>query len=161
MDKDEIKEVAETVDVLSPAVDPTELAETATQADGSENTTDTTGDGSTETTADDAPEGSEDSTTTTESDTTVTESDAPDVSDEEIADLERKVRNLQRKVELTKQLREQTKALLDMGAVLQNTDEPVVTPETVDEPVDEIPPIEETQYVDNPTLNKTEDEEDE
>lgn len=154
MDTTENKEVAQVEDVLTTAGDPTKLEEAATVADATE----TTGDGDATTTAE-AP--AEEASET--SDTTATDADdttAPEVSDEEIARLQKQLDNLTKKVELTRKLREQTKALLDMGAVLHNTDD-VVTPEDMaDEAAPEaIPDIADTVYVDQP--EQTTDEEDE
>lgn len=158
MDTTENKEVAQVEDVLTTAGDPTKLEEPATVADGSANPTETTGDGDATTEAEapaaEASEASE--TTATDADETTVE----EVSDEEIAKLQKQLDNLTKKVELTRKLREQTKALLDMGAVLHNTDD-VVTPEDMaDEPEPEaIPEIADTVYVDQP--EQTTDEEDE
>lgn len=158
MDTTENKEVAQVEDVLTTPSDPTKLEEPATVADGSANPTETTGDGDATTEAEaPAAEASEtNETTATDADETTVE----DVSDEEIARLQKQLDNLTKKVELTKKLREQTKALLDMGAVLHNTDD-VVTPEDMAEETEPevIPDIAETVYVDQP--EQTTDEEDE
>lgn len=158
MDTTENKEVAQVEDVLTTAGDPTKLEEPATVADGSANPTDTTGDGDATTTAE-APAAEESET----SETTATDADdttVEEVSDEEIARLQKQLDNLTKKVELTRKLREQTKALLDMGAVLHNTDD-VVTPEDMAEETEPeaIPDIADTVYVDQP--EQTTDEEDE
>ena len=158
MDTTENKEVAQVEDVLVAPGDPTKLDEPATQADGDSNATDTTGDGEATTEAEaPAAEGSETSEATA---TDTDETSVEEVSDEEIAKLQKQLDNLTKKVELTRKLREQTKALLDMGAVLHNTDD-VVTPEDMaDEAEPEaIPEIADTVYVDQP--EQTNDEEDE
>ena len=157
MDTTENKEVAQVEDVLTTAGDPTKLDEPATVADGDANPTETTGDGDATTQAEaPAAEASETSETTA---TDADETTAPEVSDEEIARLQKQLDNLTKKVELTKKLREQTKALLDMGAVLRNTDD-VVTPEDMaDETEPEaIPDIADTVYVDQPETTDEEDE---
>ena len=156
MDKDEIKEVAEYQEVMSPESDPAE-APADSQADGDVKAVETVGETESETQVDDTPDGDvAESSSVDRSDVEI-----DDVSDEEIAMLEKKVANLQRKIELTDQLRKQTKRLLDMGAVLRNTDD-VIEPEdmeTVDESEDDVPAIEETEYVDVP--DKITDEENE
>lgn len=158
MDTTENKEVAQVEDVLTTAGDPTKLEEPATVADGSANPTDTTGDGDA-TTVVEAPAAEESETSETTA-TGTDETTVEEVSDEEIARLQKQLDNLTKKIELTRKLREQTKALLDMGAVLHNTDD-VVTPEDMaDETEPEaIPDIAETVYVDQP--EQTTDEEDE
>ena len=158
MDTTENKEVAQVEDVLTTAGDPTKLEEPATVADGSANPTDTTGDGDATTVAE-APAAEESETSETTA-TGTDETTVEEVSDEEIARLQKQLDNLTKKIELTRKLREQTKALLDMGAVLHNTDD-VVTPEDMaDETEPEaIPDIAETVYVDQP--EQTTDEEDE
>lgn len=156
METTENKEVAQVEDVLTAPGDPTKLDEPATVADGDANTTETTGDGeaTSEAPATEASDTTE--TTATDADETTVE----EVSDEEIAKLQKQLENLTKKVELTRKLREQTKALLDMGAVLHNTDD-VVTPEDMADAAEPeaIPDIAETVYVDQP--EKTNDEEDE
>lgn len=154
MDTDETKEVAQVEDVLSTEVDPTELEAPATESDGTEATTDTVGEVESETEVDEQPDGEVVEEATTEADDTAVE-----VSDDEISELEAKLARMERKIELTKKLRERTKELLDLGEVLHNTDEPVVEPEDMEEAVDEIPDISETQYVDVPKINKDEEEE--
>lgn len=158
MDTTENREVAQIDDVLTTAGDPTKLEEAATVADGSANPTETTGDGDATSEAEaPAAEASETSETTAADadDTTVEE-----VSDEEIARLQKQLDNLTKKVELTRKLREQTKALLDMGAVLHNTDD-VVTPEDMAEETEPeaIPDIADTVYVDQPETTKDEEDE--
>ena len=157
MDTTENKEVAQVEDVLTTAGDPTKLDEPATVADGDANPTETTGDG-VDTSEAEAP-AAEESETTDATATDADETTVEDVSDEEIARLQKQLDNLTKKVELTKKLREQTKALLDMGAVLHNTDD-VVTPEDMaDEAEPEaIPEIADTVYVDQPETTKDEED---
>ena len=158
MQENETKEVAKVEDVLTTPGDPTKLDEPATVANGSANPTETTGDGDATTEAE-AP--AEEASETTE--TTATDADdttVEEVSDEEITRLQKQLDNLTKKVELTKKLREQTKALLDMGAVLHNTDDAVTPEDMADDPEPEaIPDIADTVYVDQP--ENTTDEEDE
>lgn len=160
MDTTENKEVAQVEDVLTTAGDPTKLEEPATVADGSANPTETTGDGDATTTAEAPAEEASETSETTATDADADDTTVEEVSDEEIARLQKQLDNLTKKVELTRKLREQTKALLDMGAVLHNTDD-VVTPEDMaDEAAPEaIPDIADTVYVDQP--EQTTDEEDE
>lgn len=158
MDTTENKEVAQVEDVLTTAGDPTKLEEPATVADGDANPTETTGDGVATSEAEAPAEEASETTETTAAD--ADETTVEEVSDEEIATLQKQLDNLTKKVELTKKLREQTKALLDMGAVLHNTDD-VVTPEDMaeDREPEAIPDIADTVYVDQP--ENTTDEEDE
>ena len=153
MDKDETKEVARVEDVLSTEVDPTELEAPATEADGTENATETVGEVASTTEVDDQPDGEIAEVTETEANDTAVE-----VSDDEITELEAKLARMERKIELTKKLRERTKELLDLGEVLHNTDEPVIEPDDMEEAVDEIPDIADTQYVDVPNKINNEEE---
>ena len=158
MDTTENKEVAQVEDVLTTAGDPTKLEAPATVADGDANPTETTGDGDATTEAEAPAEEASETTETTATD--ADETTVEDVSDEEIARLQKQLDNLTKKGELTQKLREQTKALLDMGAVLHNTDD-VVTPEDMaDEAEPEaIPDIADTVYVDQPETTKDEEDE--
>lgn len=158
MDTTENKEVAQIEDVLVAPGDPTKLDEPATQADGDSNATETVGDGKATTEAE-AP-AAEGSDTTEDTVTDTEETTVEEVSDDEIARLQKQLENLTKKVELTRKLREQTKALLDMGAVLHNTDDVVTPVDMADEPEAEaIPEIADTVYVDQPEQQKDEEDE--
>lgn len=70
--------------------------------------------------------------------------------EKEVATLRRKTELLAEKNELLAKIREQTKSLLDQGATLQNTSEPMPEQqavENIDQDLNEIPAIEDTDYI--------------
>ena len=82
--------------------------------------------------------------------------DSESAESDDVKALEQKLAELDRKIELTKQINEKTAQLIAMGAVLHNTEEPTPEPEKADAESDKaesVPPIEETDYVNDEERN--------
>lgn len=82
--------------------------------------------------------------------------DSESAESDDVKALEQKLAELDRKIELTKQINEKTAQLIAMGAVLHNTEEPTPEPEKADaesEKAESVPPIEETDYVNDEERN--------
>lgn len=83
--------------------------------------------------------------------------DSESAESDDVKALEQKLAELDRKIELTKQINEKTAQLIAMGAVLHNTEEPTPEPEKADaesEKAESVPPIEETDYVNDEERNE-------
>lgn len=141
------KETASIADVLDPASSDVKLDDDAT-AKAVESKADDTE--STESAKADEPAKAE------SAESAESAEDSESAESDDVKALEQKLAELDRKIELTKQINEKTAQLIAMGAVLHNTEEPTPEPEKADaesEKAESVPPIEETDYVNDEERN--------
>lgn len=147
MDK---KETASIADVLDPVSSDVKLDDDATAKAVESKADDTESSESAESAKADEPAKAE------SAESAESAEDSESAESDDVKALEQKLAELDRKIELTKQINEKTAQLIAMGAVLHNTEEPTPEPEKADaesEKAESVPPIEETDYVNDEERN--------
>ena len=138
------KETASIADVLDPVSSDVKLDDDATAKAVESKADDTESSESAESAKADEPAKAE------SAESAESAEDSESAESDDVKALEQKLAELDRKIELTKQINEKTAQLIAMGAVLHNTEEPTPEPEKADAESDKaesVPPIEETDYV--------------
>lgn len=141
------KETASIADVLDPVSSDVKLDDDATAKAVESKADDTESSESAESAKADEPAKAESAESA---------EDSESAESDDVKALEQKLAELDRKIELTKQINEKTAQLIAMGAVLHNTEEPTPEPEKADAESDKaesVPPIEETDYVNDEERN--------
>ena len=144
------KETASIADVLDPVSSDVKLDDDATAKAVESKADDTESSESAESAKADEPAKAE------SAESAESAEDSESAESDDVKALEQKLAELDRKIELTKQINEKTAQLIAMGAVLHNTEEPTPEPEKADaesEKAESVPPIEETDYVNDEERN--------
>ena len=144
------KETASIADVLDPVSSDVKLDDDATAKAVESKADDTESSESAESAKADEPAKAE------SAESAESAEDSESAESDDVKALEQKLAELDRKIELTKQINEKTAQLIAMGAVLHNTEEPTPEPEKADAESDKaesVPPIEETDYVNDEERN--------